>query len=207
MSQFAYIIDDEEAVRVSLRALLGTRGNRLILTFASADAFLEQLAEREPGVILLDLHMPGMSGTDLLARLNPVRARFPTIMITGQGDIQLAVKAMRLGAIDFLEKPYDPEILFEVVDRGFEQLDKSSSQREREAEARAKIKTLSPREREILDLLIAGASNRSMADDLGLSVRTVEVHRAKVMSKLDVSSLSGAINLAYTAGIIQTGQG
>lgn len=205
MSQFAYVIDDEEAVRVSLRALLGVQGNRLVVTFPSADAFFETIADREPGVVLADLHMPGMSGIDLLIALQPFGARFPVIMVTGQGDIPLAVKAMRLGAVDFLEKPYDHQALFNAVDHGFDLLAKSASGRERETIARAKIATLSRREREILDLLINGASNRGMADQLGLSVRTVEVHRAKVMAKLDASSLSAAINLAYCAGIIGDG--
>ncbi len=202
MGQFAYVIDDEEAMRASLRALLATRDNLLMMTFASADAFLTGIVHRKPGVVLLDLNMPGRSGLDVLATLSPMRDRFPTIMVTGQGDVPVAVKAMRLGAIDFLEKPYDHHALFEAVDRGFAELDRAAGAASRAQAARERIALLSPRERQILALLVGGLSNRMMAEHLGLSIRTVEVHRAKVMAKLDVPSLPAAVNLAHAAGLV-----
>ncbi len=201
MSEFAYVIDDDEAVRLSLRTLLGARDNRLVMTFASAEAFLADIDQREGGVVLLDLHMPGISGLDLLARLAPMRDRFATIIVTGQGDVPLAVQAMRGGAIDFLEKPYDHHALFSAVDRGFALLEQSAGMAERVLAARRRVDALSRRELEVLRHLVAGASNRAMAEAMGLSVRTVEVHRANVMAKLEVSSLSRAIALAQIAGI------
>lgn len=202
MSEFAYVIDDDEGVRVSLRALLGARDNRLVLSFASAEAFMVGLETREPGVVLVDIHMPGMSGMELLTSLQPWRDRFPVVVMTGQGDVPLAVKAMQLGAIDFLEKPYDHHALFAAVDRGFEALQQVATVVSRTLAARERIDALSPRERQILAMLVAGDSNRVMAERLGLSVRTVEVHRANLMAKLGVPSLSGVINLAHAAGIV-----
>ncbi len=202
MSEFAYVIDDDEAVRVSLRALLGAQGERVVVAFASAEAFLAELDDRPAGVLLLDLHMPGMSGMALLNRLGQDLARFPAIVVTGRGDVPLAVKAMLAGAIDFLEKPYEHQALFAAVDRGFASLRASENIVLRQQQARARIGHLSPREREVLMLLVDGASNRAMADQLGLSVRTVEVHRANLMAKLNVTSLPAAINLVHAAGMV-----
>lgn len=202
MSEFAYIVDDEEAVRVSLRALLGTRGDRIVTGFASAEAFLADIGEREAGVLLLDLHMPGLSGLQLLKRIEAERDRFPTIVVTCRGDVPLAVQAMRLGAVDFLEKPYDHQALFAAVDRAFASLRETEATTVRKQQARTRIGGLSPREREVLMLLVDGASNRDMAEQMGLSVRTVEVHRANLMAKLNAPSLPAAIHLVHAAGLI-----
>jgi two-component system response regulator FixJ len=194
-------VDDEEAVRASLRALLGTYANRVVLMFASAEAFLESIAERESGVLLLDLHMPGMNGVELLERMAPWRERFPTVMVTGRADVPLAVKAMRLGAIDFLEKPYDHHALFDAVDRGFAALEHNAAANAVAERARARVATLSPRELQVMEMLISGATNRQMAEALELSVRTIEVHRANLMHKLEAPNLSAVINTGRAAGM------
>lgn len=206
MSCTVYVVDDDEAVRLSLQALVGTRPATLVETFASGDDFLAAIESRERGVVLLDLHMPGTSGIDILAALVPLQRRFPVVMVTGQGDIALAVQAMRLGAVDFLEKPYDHELLFAAIDRSNDQILEGRAIDERSDGARRRIAELTRREREIFDLMVDGASNRAMADRLGLSVRTVEVHRANLLAKLELPSLSAVIRLAYVAGIRDVGQ-
>jgi len=200
MAEFAYVIDDEDAVRASLRALLGTAANRIVLTYADGESFLAEIEEREPGVVLIDLHMPGMSGMEIVARLASLKDRFPAIVVTGQGDIPLAVQAMRSGAIDFLEKPYESQAMFAAVDRGFALLAQQAAQSMRRHQAQDRLAQLSARERDIFDLLVSGASNKDMAVRLGLSVRTVEVHRAHVMEKLEAESLPAVLHLAYAAG-------
>jgi two-component system response regulator FixJ len=199
MKRFAYVIDDDEAVRASLRALLAARDDRIVVCFASGDAFLNDIDQREPGVVLLDLHMPGMSGMDVLTEMAAWPDRFATVMVTGQGDVPRAVQAMQMGAIDFLEKPYDHQALFNSVDRGFDLLDRAGANATRARAARELILGLSRRERQIVELMIDGKSNRGMAEALDLSVRTVEVHRANVMAKLNASSLSDVIHMAYAA--------
>lgn len=204
MTQFAYVVDDEEAVRTSVRALLGTRPNLFVSGFASGTAFLDGIEDRENGVVILDVNMPGLSGLEVLKELLPHDHRFASIIITGQGDIGMAVQAMKTGAVDFLEKPYEPDALFRAVDSAFDSLKEAQTRAERAKEALARIEALSPRERSVLQLLIDGQPNKVMASNLGLSIRTVEVHRANVMSKLGVSSLSEVMRLAFSAGMVET---
>ncbi len=205
MAQFAYVIDDDAAVRASLRALLTARDNQLVMAFSCGEAFLDDLDSREGGVVLLDLHMPGMSGMHVLEQMAAHRSRFPTIMLTGRGDVPIAVQAMRLGAVDFLEKPYDHKALFAAIDRSFARLDSMAQADERRSAAQQLIGMLSAREHEVLTLIVEGASNKAMAEQLGLSVRTVEVHRANVMAKLNVSSVSAAVHLTYAAHMAAPG--
>lgn len=202
MKETIYVIDDEEVVQESLQALLGVKGSRRVMTFGSALDFLEEFEKHQPGVILLDLHMPGMSGIELLVRLSGHQNRFPVIMVTGQGDVPLAVRAMRLGAIDFLEKPYDHNALFDTIDRAYGVLRQHQGREANIRAAQARIEVLSRREREVLLKMADGFSNREMADQMGLSVRTVEVHRANVMDRLKVASLPEAVKLVIAAGLV-----
>ena len=203
MSQFAYVVDDDDAVRLSVRALLSTRPGLFVSGFASGDAFLDGVEDRESGVVILDVNMPGLSGLDVLKQLAPYEHRFSAIVITGQGDIAMAVQAMKFGAVDFLEKPYRPDELFAALDNAFDLLAEARKRAERAEIASALIKDLSPRERSVLCLLIEGMPNKLMANQLGLSVRTVEVHRANVMAKLGVTSLPDVMRLAFHAGLVE----
>ncbi|MDG5487121.1 response regulator [Sphingomonas sp. BGYR3] len=202
MVRFVYIVDDEEEVRNSLRALMGTRPNWMVTGYPTGDAFLDGIDGRDDGVVLLDIRMPGMSGIDVLRQLQPMAARFPVVMVTGSGDIRSAVEAMKLGAVEFVEKPYQPEQLFDAIELGFAALEEARAREQIRGDARALIGRLSPRERAVLDLLIDGAPNKVIADRLGLSVRTVEVHRANLMDKLEARSLSTVLRLAFHAGLV-----
>jgi two-component system response regulator FixJ len=203
MVRFVYVVDDEEEVRNSLRALIGTRANWMVTGYPSGDAFLDGVNDRDDGVVLLDIRMPGTSGLDVLRRLQPLASRFPVVMVTGSGDVRSAVDAMKLGAVDFVEKPYQPEQLFDAIELGFAALDEARAREQIRGDARTLIGRLSPRERSVLDLLIDGAPNKVIADRLGLSVRTVEVHRANLMDKLEAKSLSTVLRLAFHAGLVE----
>lgn len=202
MSRFAYIVDDDESVRSSLRALLSVLPNLHVRVYPSGDAFLADAPTCEPGVILLDIHMPGRSGLDVLRALKSDTPGFAAIILTGQGDIGLAVQAMKLGAIEFLEKPYDHLALFAALEEAFARLENSRSRTSRTEMARARIAALSEREREILRALISGSYNKSIAHELSISVRTVEVHRANLMAKLKVGSLTEVLRIAFMAGMM-----
>lgn len=199
-----YVVDDDDPVRMSLQRLLAFQSNLIIRGFRSGDAFLEQVDELEPGVLLLDFHMPGSTGMDVLKDLaaKPRKSRFVSIILTGQGNIGMAVQAMKAGAMDFLEKPYEPERLLEVVERAFGRLEQDSAAAAGLEAAQAKIAKLSPRETEVLKGLIEGRPNKIIAHELDLSPRTVEIYRANVMDKLEVRSLSEALRIAFAAGLI-----
>lgn len=201
MSRFVYVVDDDAASRESLRTLIGTRENVLIQLFASGQAFLDALPDRDPGVVLLDLHMPGPSGSDVLRALQAASRRFAAVVVTGHGSVADAVQALRLGATDFLEKPCRPEVLFEALDRAFGELERSAEHDRQRAISRGKLQSLSQREHEVLLLLIDGASNKLVADRLGIALRTAELHRANLMAKLDAPNLSALFHLALAAGL------
>ena len=199
-----YVVDDDDAVRASLQSLLATRANLLIRSFRSGDAFLAEVAELDPGVLLLDVHMPGASGLDVLRRL-PDRERFRSIILTGQGNITLAVEAMKVGALDFLEKPYDHLALLETVENAFLRLEVASADAARVEVAKTRIARLSGRETDVLKGLIDGQANKAIAHDLDISPRTVEIYRAHLMEKLEVRSLSEALRVAFAAGLYPPG--
>ncbi len=199
--QSVYIVDDDQAVRQSLHGLLSERPNLVIRVFASGDAFLDNIEASDGGVLLLDFQMPGRNGIEVMQALQQRNAKFLTIMLTGQGDISLAVQAMKAGATDFLEKPYDPHHLLNLLDEAFARFSETSDIAERREQARARIARLSPREHEVLMGLIEGRPNKVIAHQLDLSPRTVEIYRANMMEKLDVSSLSEALRLAYAAEV------
>ena len=191
-----HVVDDDAAVRHSLERLLGSMGFATV-SYATPDAFLLEAPHLLGGCVLLDVKMPGISGLEVLARLRAIGFVPPIIVITGQGDIQTAVLAMKAGAFDFLEKPYEDEVLLAAIEAA---LAASPDDHIHQAvDSAQRIARLSPREREVLDALVAGASNKVIAFDLGLSVRTVEVHRARMMERLGTRQLSEAIRLAVLA--------
>jgi two-component system response regulator FixJ len=200
-----YLIDDDDAVRASLHGLLSLRSDLVVRNFRSGDQFLERAPELESGVLLLDYHMPGKNGLEVLQLLGAVsHARFLTVILTGEGNIDIAVQAMKAGALDFLEKPYKADALLETIDKAFERMEHDSAGSAQIETARAKVAILSPRERDVLTGLIAGRSNKVIAYDLAISPRTVEIYRANLMTKMGVRSLSEALRIAFAAGLIAT---
>jgi len=187
-------VDDDAAVRRSLQRLLSSAGHETA-SYDSALALLEAMPLPLDGCLLLDVRMPGMDGLELQARLNRLGFRLPVIVMTGHGDIRTAVQAMKAGAVDFIEKPFDEEPLFTAIDAALEQ----ELADPRIVEAVRRIATLSPRERQVLDALVAGRPNKTIAVALGLSVRTVEVHRAHMLERLGVETLAEAVRLAVMA--------
>jgi two-component system response regulator FixJ len=192
-----YVLDDDAAVRRSLEQLLDAAGFRVV-SFETSARFLHAAPTLAPGCVLLDIKMPGMDGLEIQSRMNDLRIALPVIIMTGQGDIQSAVRAMKAGAVDFIEKPSDDATLFAAIEGAFART-KPFDRLPEAAEASRLIAALSPREREVLDALVAGRSNKTIAFDLGLSVRTVEVHRARMMDRLGVRQLGEAVRLAVMA--------
>lgn len=196
-----YVVDDDQAVRDSLAFLLRTARLR-VEEFESATAFLSAAPKIEASCIITDVRMPGLSGIDLLRKLKAEARTIPVIVITGHGDIPLAVEAMKLGAFDFLEKPFNDDALLESVKSALKQV-KAAGRRETEkADILARIATLSARERQVLDGLVAGHPNKTIAYDLDISPRTVEIYRANVMTKMAAGSLSELVRMALTAGLM-----
>lgn len=195
-----YIVDDDEAVRDSLGFQLETAGYD-VRSFASGGDFLRHAPTLPAGCLILDVRMPEIDGIELQNRLNALQLSFPIVMITGHGDVALAVRAMKAGAVDFIEKPFSEEAILQSI--GLAQTrGRATGQRNEDAEiALARIALLSPREREVLEGLVAGHPNKTIAYDLGLSARTVEVHRARVMDKMQARSLSELVRLALAAGV------
>ena len=197
-----HVIDDDEAVRDSLTFLLNT-ARLAARAYDSATAFLAALPNAEPGCIITDVRMPEMSGVDLLRRLKELNVPMPVIVITGHGDIQLAVEAMKIGAADFIEKPFDDDRLLGSVKSALERLEKDTQQESARSKLQDKLQTLSAREREVLEGLVAGKPNKVIAFDLGISPRTVEIYRANVMSKMTAGSLSELVRMALLAGLLK----
>lgn len=194
-----HVVDDDVAVRRSLERLLDSAGLHAI-SYETAFAFLEAATNLAAGCVLLDIKMPGMDGLELQALLRQRNASLPVIMMTGQGDVQSAVRAMKAGAVDFIEKPYNDDVLLNAIDAALTRVDRAGTEREI-AEAAKRIATLSPREREVLEALVTGHPNKVIAFDLGISVRTVEVHRARMMDRLGVRQFAEAIRLAVLARV------
>jgi two-component system response regulator FixJ len=201
-----HIIDDDDAVRQSLAFLLGTAGVA-VRTYESAVAFVGALPKIGAGCVITDVRMPGMTGMELLGYFKEHQIGLPVIVITGHGDVPLAVEAMKLGAADFIEKPFDDEVLLASVKAALERRLEDGERNARRIEIKEKFAALSPRERQVLDGLIAGNPNKTIAFDLGISPRTVEVYRANLMTKMDASSLSELVRLAIVAGVIAVAEG
>lgn len=196
-----HVIDDDEALRDSLTFLLRTAGLQ-VQTHASATAFLAVLPDADLTCIVTDVRMPGMSGIDLLRRLKELGIGVPVIVVTGHGDVPLAVEAMKFGATDFLEKPFDDEVLLASVRSALRQQAGEIKRQTERAEIESRLAVLSPRERDVLDGLVAGHANKQIAFDLGISPRTVEIYRANLMDKMKAGSLSDLVRMALIAGIL-----
>jgi len=202
-TSLVHVIDDDAALRDSLSFLLGTA--RLdVKAYESAEAFLSALPGVNSGCIITDVRMPNMSGVDLLRKLNELQIALPVIVITGHGDVQLAVEAMKIGAADFIEKPFDDEILLNAVRAALARWEDKCKEVSERSSYIEKLEMLSSRERDVLEGLIAGKANKVIAFDLGISPRTVEIYRANVMTKTGANSLPELVRMALLAGLFKT---
>ena len=196
-----HVIDDDEAMRESLAFLLKS-AKVAVATYESASLFLDQLSTVHGGCVITDVRMPGMSGIDLLKRLRESNNAIPVIIMTGHGDVPLAVEAMKCGASDFLEKPFDDDLILAAVRLALS--DQAAVQEDKALRSAIiqRLELLSARERQVLDGLVAGHPNKTIAYDLGISPRTVEIYRANFMTKMGASSLSELVRMALTAGAL-----
>jgi two-component system, LuxR family, response regulator FixJ len=195
-----FIVDDDADVRDSLRALLESAGFD-VEDFDSAMGFLAAISPGRGACLVADIRMPDMDGLALQEELVRRQANLPVIIVTGHGDVPLAVRAMKAGAIDFIEKPYDDELLLSSVRRASELVLSQRAQSSTAKEAETRVASLTSREREVLEHLVAGQPNKVIAHELGISPRTVEIHRAHLMEKMQARSLSDLVRLALTAGV------
>lgn len=198
-----YIVDDDEAVRDSLRWLLEANNYR-VRAFPSGESFLAEYDEKRPGVLIVDVRMPGMSGLELQEQLIARKSTMPIVFITGHGDVPMAVSTIKKGAIDFLEKPFDETDLREIVGRMFEQANERLSQAQAQREHEAMLARLTAREQQVLERIVAGRLNKQIADDLGISIKTVEAHRANIMEKLQVTTVADLMKVALIKPEIST---
>ena len=196
-----HVIDDDEAIRQSLAFLLQA-AKLEVKTYASATAFLEAPPDAASGCVITDVRMPGMSGVDLLRRLKELKIAIPVIVITGHGDVALAVEAMKVGAVDFLEKPFDDDVLLASVKSALKRQDGETKRHTERLEIEGRLANLSNRERDVLGGLVAGRANKQIAFDLGISPRTVEIYRANLMNKMNAGSLSDLVRMALIVGIV-----
>ena len=196
-----YVIDDDEAARQSLEFLLRAHTFN-VETFDSATAFLQVAPGLKSGCVITDVRMPGISGMELLRRLGELKVPLPVIVITGHGDVPLAVEAMKFGAVDFLEKPFDDNILLAAVRSALQRQHGDTLQQAERAIIDERLAALSNREREVLQGLVAGHANKRIAFDLGISPRTVEIYRANLMTKMQAASLSDLVRMALISGML-----
>lgn len=195
-----YIVDDDREVRRSLSFLLGTT-EMASRPFGSGMDFLESLPDLKPGCVLLDIRMPEIDGFHVMGELGKQGIEWPVIVMTGHGEVSVAVRAMKLGAVDFLEKPFDEEVLLSSLERAFGLLKDRGMAAERKQKAQDRVNALTAREKEVLQGLMAGMANKLLARRLDISLRTVEMHRANMMDRLGVRSLAEALTLAVQAGV------
>jgi FixJ family two-component response regulator len=195
-----YIVDDDDDVREALRLLIHSVGLRTVLC-DSAQSFLDQVNPDRPGCVLLDVRMPGMSGLDLQEQFKRHDIHLPTIIISGHGDVPMVVRAMKSGVIDFLEKPFNDQLLIDRVQHAIALDAERRQERNRHRDIESRVATLTPREREVMAWIVAGKLNKVIADKLGVSTRTVEIHRARVMDKLHVHSVGELVQMALSVGV------
>ncbi len=193
-----HVIDDDDGVRQSLAFLLSSAGFA-VRVYDSATRFLSALSTVQPGCIVTDIRMPGMDGLELQGRLAALGSGLPMIVMTGHADVPLAVRAMKAGAVDFIEKPFDDEVMIAAIHAALDLYEMTGHRREELDKIQARLASLSVREQEVLDGLVAGHPNKAIAHDLQLSTRTVEVHRANVMTKMAANSLSDLVRMALLA--------
>ena len=193
-----HLVDDDAAIRRSVGFMLKTSGHR-VESYESGTDLLKASSHLDQGCILLDIRMPGMDGLEVQQALQEKGVTLPVIIMTGHGDVTLAVKAMKAGAVDFIEKPFGKEALLGSLDEGYRRLYRKEATADRARDAAIRLQALTPRERDVLDGLGQGLPNKTIAYDLGISPRTVEIHRANLMTKLEVRSLSEALRIAFAA--------
>lgn len=198
--RLVHIVDDEDSIRRSAKFMLTTSGFA-VETWESGVAFLKEVRHVETGCVLLDVRMPEMDGLEVQQALNERGVTMPVVILTGHGDVSIAVRAMKAGAVDFIEKPFEKAVLLAAIDAAYARLDEQGDKEARSSEAQIMLGKLTAREREVLDGLARGFPNKTIAYDLGISARTVEVHRANLMSKLGVRNLSDALRIAFAAGM------
>lgn len=194
-----HIVDDEESIRRSASFMLKTSGFA-VEVWPSGTAFLKEVKHLQTGCILLDVRMPEMDGLEVQKILNERGIAMPVVVLTGHGDVSIAVRAMKAGAVDFLEKPFEKATLLQAIDAAFGRIDQSENAAARAADATVLVGALTAREQEVLEGLAKGLPNKTIAFDLGISPRTVEVHRANIMTKFQARSLSEALRIAFAAG-------
>ena len=194
-----FVVDDDQAMRNSLKWLIESVGV-LVESYASADEFLAHYQSGRSGCLVLDVRMPGMSGLELLEHLDRNNMKIPAVVITGHGDVPMAVRAMKSGAIDFIEKPFNDEALLDAIRRAiaFEQEQRSQYSEHRQVQER--LAHLTPREREVMEMVTDGKSNKEIANALGVSAKTIEAHRARVMEKMQAGSLAELVRMALSVG-------
>ncbi len=197
-----YLVDDNDAVRHALRLFLESR-NFHVQEFSSAESLLASIDTRATGLLVLDLCMQGMSGLELQAKLKASDIQLPIIFITGHGNVQDSVNALKAGAADFIEKPFDNEVLLESIRRALQQERLQREQRSVLQELTRKFERLTPREREVMKYIVNGTSNKHLAELLGVSSRTIEVHRSRIMSKMGAKSLPELVCMALSIGVIR----
>lgn len=202
-SRHLYVVDDDAEARRALFLLLSRDGGAHVRTFGCGELFLERLPELDPGCVLLDLHMPGASGFDVVEQLAADSRAWASVILSGAAGVSAAVRLLRAGAVDVLEKPAGNNAIREAVARAFGHLDREAARRARVGDATERLDALSPRERDVLAGLLEGHPNKVIAHQLGLSPRTVEIHRANLMDKLGARSLSDAFRLAMAAGMLR----
>ena len=196
--QLVHLVDDDAAIRRSVSFMLKTSGFRVRI-YETGVELLKDATKLEEGCILLDIRMPGMDGLEVQQKLQSAGAALPVIIMTGHGDVALAVKAMKAGAVDFIEKPFEKTVLLAALEEGCRRITRKEATDERARDAAIRLQGLTMRERDVLDGLAQGLPNKTIAADLGISPRTVEIHRANLMSKLGVRSLSEALRIAFAA--------
>jgi two-component system response regulator FixJ len=197
--KIVHLVDDDEAIRRSAGFMLKTSGYQVRSYVSGVELLREK--DLETGCILLDVRMPEMDGLQVQQKLRDRGTGLPVIVMTGHGDVTVAVQAMKAGAVDFIEKPFEKAVLIEAIEEGFSRIEHADRSRVRAEEARVRLQVLTPREYEVLEGLVRGHPNKTIAYDLDISPRTVEIHRANLMSKLGVASLSEALRLAFAAGL------
>jgi two-component system, LuxR family, response regulator FixJ len=197
-----HVVDDDEAMRQSIAFLLHS-ANVKSRTYESAHDFLEALPASDAGCVVTDVRMPGMNGVELMKRMRELNVAMPVIVITGHGDVPMAVEAMKNGALDFLEKPFDEDVFLSAVRMALRAQTTDLERKAQTAKIHQRLASLSSRERDVLEGLVAGHPNKIIAFDLGISPRTVEIYRANVMTKMEAGSLSDLVRMALLGGVLE----